>query len=414
METKRLYTQDVYLKESTAEVLEIRETQSAHAIILDQTIFFPASGGQPCDTGALTSMQSREIARITDVYEVDGYICHIVENNPFRQGERVKCAIDWERRFDNMQRHCGEHILSGIFFREYGGVNRGFHMGDEYLTIDINPEGDPEYTEITWEMAKHVEMLANEVIWQNAPVVTRIFNSPNEVSTLPLRKAVTALEDISIVCVGNMENPADCVACCGTHPSSAGQVGVVKIYKVEHYKKMFRVYFDAGARALSDYAFKHEVISSLNLKYSANTYDLMEKIAQHDDKVKDIKNELFALKQAFIAEKAAEIKETLERSSTTRIVVMEFHGLKPDDLMQLGRSFSNMEISDKLLMIISPKENTLLLFSNGKKYDCGKLVKENAHIEGGKGGGNASSARALFPSREYLDTFIDLIEKHLR
>ena len=414
MDTKKLYMQDVYLKESDATVTEVRETPSGHAVILDQTIFFPASGGQPCDTGSLTSADSGEALKVTDVYEESGQICHIAQGCTFSPGERVNCAIDWNRRFDHMQRHCGEHILSGVFFREYGGVNRGFHMGEEYLTIDINLEANPEITEITWDMAERAERMANEVIWQNAPVTTRIFNDPSEVSTLPLRKAVTALEDISIVCVGNMENPADCVACCGTHPSSAGQVGLVKVYKVEHYKKMFRVYFDAGARALADYGFKHGVITALNIKYSANTYDLMEKIALQDDKIKEIKSELFSLKQAFIVEKTAEIKEAMERESASPIVVTEIHNLKPDDIMQMGRPFSNMENSDRLLMVISPKENTLLLFSNGKKYNCGKLVKENAHIEGGKGGGNANSARALFPSREYLDTFIDLIEKHLR
>ena len=414
MDTKKLYKQDVYLKEASATIQEIRETQAGYAIVLDRTVFFPASGGQPSDTGVLTSPDGDLVSDITDVYEEGGQIFHVAEKNPFSTGQSVICAINWERRFDHMQRHCGEHILSGIFFREYGGVNRGFHMGDEYLTIDINLEENPEYEEVTMDMALAAEKMANEVIWQNAPVVTRYYEDPDEVSALPTRKAVTATEDIAIVCVGSPENPADCVACCGTHPSTAGQVGLVKIYKVEHYKKMFRVYFDAGARALADYGFKHGVISALNLKYSANTGDLMEKIALQDDKVKDVRNELFVLKQTFISEKIAETKAEMDKEPDSHILVMEFHGLKTDDLLHIGRPFCAMESSRKLLMIISPKENTLLLFSNGKKYDCGKLVKENAHIYNGKGGGNQTSARALFTSREYLDTFIDLIEKHLR
>jgi len=284
-------------------------------------------------------------------------------------------------------------------------------MGDDYMTIDINLEENPDYKEITWEMAMLAEKSANEVILSNAPVITRYFDSPAEMAGLPLRKAVAVDEDISIVSVGSIDNPADCVACCGTHPSSAGQVSLIKIYKVERYKNMFRIYFESGARALSDYDMKHDIISALNHKYSANTTDLLGKMALQDDKAKEVRNDLYALTQAVLSEKAAEIEAEINSGAISKIISKEFHGLKESDLMRLGRTFCN---SDKLLLIISPESNTLLLFSDGKTFDCGKLVKENAPIYNGKGGGNSTSARVSFPNREYLDTFIDLIEKHLR
>jgi len=415
MQTIKLYSKDVYLTECSSVVLELKEVKGKIAVILDRTVFFPASGGQPCDTGTVASLESGVSNEITGVYEESGQIFHITGECSLKPGESVKCIINWKRRFDHMQRHCGEHILSGVFFREYGGVNRGFHMGDEYMTIDISLEGDPNIKEVTWDMAMFAEKRANEIILSNAPVATRYFDDPAELSKLPLRKAVTASGDISIVCVGDISDPADCVACCGTHPSSAGQAGLVKIYKVEHYKGMFRVFFEAGERALDDYRLKHGIISELNYKYSANTHDLLEKIDFREEKTKMLKEELNALKQTVLAGETADIEEEIRTGGNVNIIVREFQNVfKADDVMRACRPFCEMPGMDKLLLIISPGENTLFLFSNGKKYDCGKLIKENVQIYNGKCGGNASSARAFFPNREYLDTFIDLIEKHLR
>ena len=117
-----------------------------------------------------------------------------------------------------MQRHCGEHILSGVFYSLFGGVNRGFHMGHEYMTIDISLEEDPKKKDITWEDALAAQLEANKVIWSDAPVTVIRFDSRDKAEKMPLRKALAFDEDISIVCVGSVENAADCVACCGTHP----------------------------------------------------------------------------------------------------------------------------------------------------------------------------------------------------
>ena len=254
MSTIKLYQQDVYLKECEAVILELQEDR----VVLDRTIFFPTGGGQSCDLGFLGGQE------VLDVSEKDGLIYHQVRSAAsLKEGSRILCRIDWDRRFDNMQRHCGEHILSGICYREFGGINRGFHMGEDYMTIDISLEEDPSITEITWEMAKRAELFANQVIWSDAPVTVRRFQTRQEAEQLPLRKALAIDEEISIVCVGDIRNAADCVACCGTHPSSAGQVGLVKIYKIEHYKGMFRIYFEAGKRALLDYDKKHDRITFL-------------------------------------------------------------------------------------------------------------------------------------------------------
>lgn len=284
-------------------------------------------------------------------------------------------------------------------------------MGDDYMTIDISLEEDPSFTEITWDMAKHAELCTNEVIWSNAPVTVCRFETREEAEKMPLRKKLAIDEEISIVCVGDVNNAADCVACCGTHPATAGQVGLVKLFKVEKNKGMFRIYFEAGKRALLDYDKKHDLMTVLGNRYSAGVDDLLSKMDARKEKDQAIKNELHILRQSVIESRVADIRSALAAAGPDDILIYEYADMKTDDLLNIGRPV--MDDVKKLLLIISPQDNTLLLFSDGT-VECGKLVKENASIYNGKGGGSKNNARAIFPKREGLDTFIDLIQKHLR
>ena len=405
MKTKRLFKEDVYMKEAEAVITSLSETNDGKvALTLDRTIFFPTGGGQSCDRGTIAGF------KVTDVYEDEAAddIIHIVDASPadFETGTAVYLILDWEHRFDNMQRHCGEHILSGMFFREYGGVNRGFHMGDQYMTIDISLEARPEFTSITWDMAKHAEECANEAIWQNQPVITRHFDTKKEAQNLPLRKALALEKDITIVCVGSVENPSDCVACCGTHPAAAGQVGLIKIFKVEPNKGMFRIYFEAGKRAFLKYQQELDTLTALSNSLSAGTDDVLSKYHAQIEKNKEARNQLHFLKKEVIARETADIAAALEKGESIR----RYHILSLDDLNVLAREVSPH--IRKIAFLVHEPSYTVFLVSDGS-VDCGRMVKENAQIYGGKGGGNNTTARAIFTKDEYVNTFIDLIEKHL-
>ena len=411
MRTQRLFKEDVYMKEAGAVITSLSEAKGGHtAVTLDKTIFFPTGGGQSCDKGTIAGF------KVLDVYEDEKAddIIHVLDCSPAEfeyavspADKPLKLSLDWEHRFDNMQRHCGEHILSGMFFREYGGVNRGFHMGDQYMTIDISLETMPEFTTITWEMAKHAEECANEAIWQNQPVITRHFDTKKEAENLPLRKALALEKDITIVCVGSVENPADCVACCGTHPSTAGQVGLIKIFKIESNKGMFRIYFEAGKRAFLKYQNELDTLTTLANSLSAGTDDVLSKYHAQVEKNKESRNQLHFLKKEVIARETADIAEALEKGENVR----RYHILSLDDLTVLAREVS--PFAKKIAFLVHEPSCTVFLVSDGS-VDCGKLVKDNAQIYGGKGGGNKTTARAIFTKDEYVDTFIDLIEKHLR
>ena len=407
MTVRKLYQENVYTKEWDAIITKVLDASGGMVkVTLDQTAFFPEGGGQSCDLGTMNDMD------VTDVQEDGPEVIHTVkvESGSLKEGARVHCSLDWDRRFDNMQRHCGEHILSGIFFDLFGGVNRGFHMGHDSMTIDISLEEDPKITEITYEMAMDAELAANKVIWSDAPVTVMRFDRREDAEKLPLRKALAIDEDISIVCVGSPENAADCVACCGTHPATAGQVGLIKIFKVEKYKGMFRIFFEAGARALEACRLRHDILYKLSNRYSSSIEEFPEKLKASEDKHAQTKNKLNIMTNALIAKES----ESLDKAAAEAEGAVLIHRLdvfSMDDAFNMAKAY--MGKTDKLLMLYSVPDTSFILVSGGKPA-CGSLVKEYASFYNGKGGGNDVSARAIFSSEEDAMLFADLIGKHLR
>lgn len=410
MKTTKLYQTDTYIKSWDAVITSVKKNEKddgSLTITLDRTAFFPEGGGQSCDTGYMNG------ARVIDVQESADEVYHTVlcsDPATLSAGSPVKCSLDWDRRFDNMQRHCGEHILSGVFYDLFGGVNRGFHMGHDYMTIDISLEEYHDTTVITAEDALRAELKANEVIWSDAPVTVLRFDDRADAEKMPLRKALAFDEDISIVCVGSVENAADCVACCGTHPSSAGQVGLIKIYKVEKYKGMFRIYFEAGRRALADYDAKHTLLTDMSDRYSSSIQDLPEKLTAQENRLASAKDELFHLKKAFIAGEQAKLYSIIE-SDPSGVIVYPLPDLSMDDAFDMGKKY--MGDTDRLIMLYSERDTSYVLVSGGDP-DCGALVKEYASFYNGKGGGSKVSARAIFSGDTDARLFAELIEKHLR
>ena len=416
MKITKLYQQDRYLKNWTARITSVRasdETPGQFTLTLDQTAFFPEGGGQSCDTGTIETPHGK--FTVIDVQEDGENVIHTVkpadgdETPELSTGTEVTCSLDWDRRFDNMQRHCGEHILSGIFFSLFGGVNRGFHMGHDYMTIDISLEEKPEITEITYQDALRAELEANRVIWSDAPVTVLRFDSREEAEKMPLRKALAFDEDISIVCVGSVENASDCVACCGTHPDTAGQVGLIKIYKIEKYKGMFRIYFEAGQRTLADYDIKHDMLTDLSNRYSSSVEDFPSKLKAQEEKTAALKDELFHLKKAYIENEYTRLDAILD-GADANVVVYPLEHLSLDDAFSMGKHYIGK--TGRLIMLYAKKNTSYILVSDGN-IKCGALVKEYASFYNGKGGGNDTSARAIFSNADDAALFADLIRKHL-
>lgn len=469
MMTTKLYQIDTYLKEWDARILAAKPApevpggsakqpaggsadaspQTCYLIQLDQTAFFPEGGGQGADHGVIqvSSQGSQDVAfSVVDAQEDGDLIWHTVKPASseksltndlctiLSEGCKVHCILDWDRRFEHMQRHCGEHLLSGAFYRLFGGANHGFHMGQDYMTIDIALE---DQSPVTLEMAHQAEMLANQAIWDDLPVSVSYFDTREKAEQLPLRKALAFDEAISIVTIGELSEtsdtePADCVACCGTHPSTTGQVGLIKIYKVEKYKDMTRIYCDAGRKALTDYQRKHEILTNEANRYSASVEEFPEKLRIQEEKTAAIRNELHHLKKAYIESESAKLDASLEKvgsdaagstdtmggniDSDTPVILYPLSHLSMDDAFTMAKPYMGKVRAGKthpLLLLYVPAQTSCVLVSDGTVH-CGKLVKEYASFYQGKGGGNDVSARAIFTSDEDVRLFADLLSKHLR
>ncbi|MBR5269044.1 MAG: alanyl-tRNA editing protein [Anaerotignum sp.] len=238
--TEKLYYLDAYATKFTAKVLECTEDKKNFKVVLDRTLFYPEGGGQPADMGTLGGV------KVLDVHEKDDIVAHTTDK-PLEVGAEVEGIIDWERRFDLMQNHSGEHILSGVICAKYGCDNVGFHMGKEMITIDLN-------TKIPEEDLPWLEEKANEAIWNNVPVGIR-YPSKEELDALDYRSKKELEGQVRIVNVGEY----DCCACCGTHVKLAGEVGQIKIISAQNYKGGTRLELLCGKRALQDFRKKNDV-----------------------------------------------------------------------------------------------------------------------------------------------------------
>ena len=208
-ETKRLYYEDVYKKEFTATVVECREQKKGYAVILDESAFYPEGGGQPSDVGTLGD------AKVTEVHEKDGELLHYTDK-ALEVGAKVEGKIDWARRFDLMQQHSGEHMVSGLIHEAYGYDNVGFHMGSDTITVDLN--GPLDETQLA-----EIEQKTNEKIWEDTEVKI-LYPTAEELEKIDYRSKKEITGQVRIV-----EFPGvDICACCAPHVDRTGEIGNIK------------------------------------------------------------------------------------------------------------------------------------------------------------------------------------------
>ncbi len=245
--TEKIYYEDAYRKTFSARVLEVRDCgEGTSQLVLDRTAFYPEGGGQPCDLGRLGGLE------ILDVQEEGNLIVHLVRGS-LAEGEQVTGEIDWPRRFDLMQQHSGEHIVSGMVHRLYGYNNVGFHMGEDLITIDFDGLLDQD-------QLSDLEARVNAYLWENHP--TQItFPDQEELSRTDYRSKKELTGQVRLV--GFPE--ADLCACCGTHVAFTGEIGLVKLLSCHRFRQGVRVEMVSGKRAFEILAV-HYGQNSLNAR----------------------------------------------------------------------------------------------------------------------------------------------------
>lgn len=232
METVRVYYQDAHLREFSAHVVSCEPEKDHWAVVLDQTAFYPEGGGQPGDTGTLDSV------RVLDTHARGEEIVHDCDA-PLTPGSAVQGTIDWARRFDYMQQHSGEHIVSGIIHRRFGYENVGFHMGADMVTIDFSGM-------LTMDDVREIEREANEAVWANLPIVVSWVDGEEKANAVYRSKKPISgvLRLVSIPAI-------DVCACCGTHVSMTGEIGLVKIFTCQKFHDGVRLEMLCGRKAYS-------------------------------------------------------------------------------------------------------------------------------------------------------------------
>ncbi len=396
--TERLYYSDSYTHTFNARIVERLTHNNQPALLLDKTFFYPTSGGQPNDRGTINQAQVIDvIAR-----ESDHAILHILDRET--DSGDAACAIEWSRRFDFMQQHTGQHILSQAFIRIAHAETIGFHLG-ESLTIDLAVE------KLSPDAIDQTEDLANQIVTDNAPIRSW-FPSDEELQTLPLRKAPEIDGRLRIVAIGDF----DFTACGGTHVAYTGEVGLIKIIKVERAKKMMRVEFMCGARALRDYRRKNGIMNQLAADFTCGVFEIDQSVAKLRSENQTRAKELKELRLRWLEDEAQKIIAAFPDTWGNRLVKRAWANREMDELRKLAMRLTAEPKVIVLLGSSGAKANLVFARSNDVDQDMKALLLPALKVIGSeKGGGDARLAQGggVPASAELIEKALREVEKYL-
>lgn len=383
--TERLYYDNAYLTEFDGIVEKVSERDGKRIAALNRSAFYPTSGGQPFDTGTLNG------ARVTDVFvDADGEVWHEIDGE-LSVGDRVHGKIDWARRFDHMQQHGGEHMIAGAVYALTGGMTIGLHLGAETSSIDV--EFADGTTHADDALIRQIEDYVNIRIQQDHPVRCW-FPDADELARLPLRKAPTVKEHVRIVAMGDFEM----VACGGTHPSSTGQIGLVKIVSAAPARGKLRLTFVCGMRAYRDYRANYDAAWAAANALSTRPEKLAETVLSLQNRLKEAEHALNALRREKILSDAHSWVERATHTQGGHLLITEH---VDGDMAALKDAASAIirEPNRIALLAAGTGEKCSLLFARSDDVDIhmGKLLADAVKPLGGKGGGRPDFAQGSGP-----------------
>ena len=379
METEKLYYENPFLRQFAATVLSCEEGKGGYLVTLDRTAFYPEGGGQPADHGTLGGVA------VTDVHEKGGVIFHTCQEK-VEIGAVVTGRIDWDRRFDHMQQHSGEHILSGILCELYHCDNVGFHLGADTVTIDYNAD-------ISWAQAMAAEQRANETIWADTPVKI-LFPTPEELETIHYRSKKELSGQVRIVAFPG----ADCCACCGTHVLSAGQVGIIKILSCQKFRSGVRMEILCGKRAWQYLGQVYDQARAVGQQLSVKPQETLPAVERLAEELAAVKARSAELETRLYAAMAAAYQNAGD-------VVLFESPMPADSVRRLADAVGKQ--CGGLAAVFAGEDGHYayaLLRSDGA--DIAPLVKSmNAALNGRGGGRNGFAQGSAAASRQEIEAF---------
>jgi len=394
MITERLYYADSYLTHFSARVVARGERDGKPAVALDQSAFYPEGGGQPPDAGTLGGVA------VLDVQAEDGVVWHTLAQ-PLA-GELVQGQIDWARRFDHMQQHHGQHLLSAAFERLYELKTVSFHLGAASATIDLATPA------ISAEQAAAAEELTNQVIWEDRPVLAR-FVSPAELAQLPLRKPPRVDGPVRVVSVPDFDHSA----CGGTHPRATGGVGVLHIRRWERRGDTLRVEFLCGGRALRDLRWKNAALGRLAAALSVGPDEVEAAALRVREAEERARKRLANASEQLIHYEAQALVTQAELVGIVRVVRRAYADRSLDEVRALAKEIAARGCV-ALLGLRAEKTQLIFARAEGLEIDSGKLLRATLERFDGRGGGQPALAQGGLPDASRLeaalDTAVELIQ----
>lgn len=368
--TQRIYYTEPYRRSFDAQVLSATPSGDRLHVTLDQTAFYPTSGGQPFDTGTLGS------AAVVDVIDNDdGTITHVV-SGMLKPGDVVRGEIDWSRRFDHMQQHTGQHVLSAAFDRLFGVRTESFHLGQQSSTIDLARE-------VTAMEVARAEDDANRMVWEDRPVTIR-FATAEEAASMGMRKESQRPGTLRLIDVTDY----DLSACGGTHVERTGAIGIIAIGSVEKFKGGSRVEFLCGARALERFRLWKGALSAIQKNLSVPPVEMAASIERLQEDAKAAQRNIRGFQEKLASQEA---KSLLAKGSP---VVEAIEGWDAQGIKSIAAAITAADPNAAVaLFTTSNPAQVVIARGSASNIDAGAVLKQLAGKFGGKGGGKPDLAQ---------------------
>ena len=372
--TERLYYADSYLTDFDATILRVESQDGRRAVVLDRTAFYPTSGGQPFDTGQLGS------ARVVDVVDGDDEVIRHVIEGELEPGP-VHGKIDWHRRFEHMQQHTGQHVLSAAFDRLIGARTESFHLGSASSTIDLNRS-------LSAAEIERAETEANQVVWEDRQISVR-YASAEEATGLPLRKESLRTGTLRLIEIPGF----DISACGGTHVASTGAIGTIAVSSSERFRGGTRVEFVCGVRTLDAHRVLRDAVAASIRVLSVLPAELPAGIERLQSEAKDLKRQIKDLHSRLAGFEGAALADSAQLYGAVRAVVTAIEGTDQAGLKALAAAITVRNGHVAALFSAPAPSAAVIARAADSTVDCAALLKKLIERFGGRGGGRPDLAQ---------------------
>ena len=393
--TERLYYFDSYLRRFVAKVLRSTETEKGFELVLDQTGFYPTSGGQPHDLGTIQGVPLQDVLE-----NQEDEIIH--RTAQAFEATLLDCQIDWQRRFDHMQQHTGQHILSQAFVRTSGFNTVGFHMGANCVTIDLDAEA------VSSQQIDEAENLANAVVFENRPVRAQIV-APERLPELNLRKVSQREGPLRVVQVEDF----DVSACGGTHVERTGEIGTVVIRKVERVNRQARIEFVCGQRAIAAQRSDRQNLEAIARQFSVGLSEAPARVGRQIEEARQLRKTLQVKNRALANLLAKELYARSGQGAAFRVVKQLLENEEVEFLKLLAQSIIAEGPCIVLLGSRGQQANLVFAQSDDSSLDLRMILSECCSLIRGKGGGTRTLVQARGENPALLQEALDLAQRHI-